>query len=245
METIIKISRDQNELAYDLAGELAGVIGKASRIKRSISVALSGGSTPRLLYSVIGDHFADRISWDFVHLFWGDERCVPPSDPESNYGMTKEILLDRIKIPAGNIHRISGENDPENESVRYSEEIMKNTVARNGLPVFDFIILGLGEDGHTASIFARNKELFKSRKICAVTAHPVSGQKRVTLTGRVINNADNIVFLVSGSTKAAVVAEIIDRPGISEYPAASVEPLHGVVKWYLDNDAASMLNQWA
>lgn len=245
METIIKIAQDQNELAWDMARELAGVIGNAGRHKRSISVALSGGSTPKLLYTVLGDHFADLIPWEYVHFFWGDERCVLPSDPDSNFGMTKSILLDKIKIPPGNIHRIIGEEDPLREAERYSDEILRNTRIRNKLPVFDLIILGLGDDGHTASIFPAGRKLLRSKKICEPASHPVSGQKRVTITGPVINNADNIIFLVAGSAKAAVVSEIIERPGISEYPAAEVEPVFGVVKWYLDNDAASMLSQWA
>lgn len=245
LETIIKISQTPDELAVDLAREMVEMTGRSALRKKSLSVALSGGSTPKLLYSVLGSKFADLASWKYVHFFWGDERCVPPDDSESNYRMAGEVLLNKIKIPKENIHRIFGENDPESEAVRYSQEIIDKTRNRNNLPVFDLVILGLGGDGHTASIFPGDNELLKSGKICAVAKHPRTGQKRITLTAPVINNADNIVFLVTGSDKAEVVAGIIENPGIVDYPAALIEPSHGILKWYLDMDAASMLSQWA
>lgn len=245
MDTVIKISQSQAELARDFARELADLINNAGKRKKVLTIALSGGSTPGLLFSILGDHFSDSVSWEHVHFFWGDERCVPPEDPDSNYGMTKKTLFNKISIPSSNIHRIRGENDPEKEAVRYSKEITGFTLKRDGLPVFDLIILGLGEDGHTASIFPGQNDLLTSEKICMVSVHPVSKQKRVTITGSVINNADTIIFLVTGTYKAEMVSEIIERPGIVDYPAAFIEPVHGVLKWYLDIDAAGMLNQWA
>ena len=245
METIIKLSRNQLELASEFANELATIINNAAIRKSALTVALSGGSTPRLLLSVLGDHFSRKVSWDYAHFFWGDERCVPPYDPESNFGMTNKMLLSKISIPGSNIHRINGESDPDREVKRYSGEINNYCRIRNNLPVFDIIILGLGEDGHTASIFPGFEKSFSSGKVCEVATHPVTGQKRVTITGSVINNADNVVFLVTGLSKADIVAQVIESPGISEYPAANVEPSNGVLKWYLDNDAASMLYQSA
>jgi 6-phosphogluconolactonase len=245
LETVIKISQSQEELAWDFARELARSINGAAKKKKALTIALSGGSTPRLLFSILGDQFADSVSWEYVHFFWGDERCVPPDNPESNYGMTNIVFLGKINIPPGNIHRVRGEDSPEIEADRYSGEIIKNTRTWNSLPVFDFFILGLGEDGHIVSIFPENKELLKSKKICEVVVHPDSLQKRVTITGMVINNADNIIFLVTGVNKAEIVSLIIESPGIVDYPAAHVEPAHGILKWYLDIDAARMLNQWA
>jgi 6-phosphogluconolactonase len=245
LETIIKVSESQDELAAELAGELSEMINKAAFRKKPLTIALSGGNTPRLMFSVLGDNYSEKTDWSYVHFFWGDERCVPPDDPDSNFGMTRSVFLDKINIPASNIHRIRGESIPEQESVRYSEEIKKSARSGNNLPVFDLILLGLGDDGHTASIFPRNRELLFSDKICEVAIHPVSGQKRVTITGPVINNAANIIFLVSGAGKAEVVADIIENPGEVSYPAASIEPVHGTLKWYLDLDAASLLNQWA
>ena len=245
MDTIIKISQSQTELAWDLAREMAEMINNAGRRGKTISIALSGGSTPKLLFSILGDNFSDSVMWKYVHFFWGDERCVSPEDPESNYGMTKNALLSKISIPSSNIHRIQGEKDPEKEAVRYSKLISRFTREREGSPVFDLIFLGLGEDGHVASIFPDQNHLLTSEKICEVAFHPVSKQKRITLTGKIINNADNIVFLVTGTYKAEMVSQIIESPGIVDYPAVYIEPVHGVLKWYLDIDAASMLNQWA
>ena len=245
MNTSIKIFQSPYELAEKFAEELIGMINESAKKRKPFIVALSGGSTPRLLFSILGDHYSDSASWKYVHLFWSDERCVPPDNLESNYGMSKRVFLDKIKIPKSNIHRIIGENDPFQEADRYADEILKYTRKRADLPVFDIIMLGLGEDGHIASIFSEKTELLTSEKICDIALHPVSSQKRVTITGRVINNADNIVFLVTGANKAKVVSEIIENPGIVDYPAASIEPLHGALVWYLDLEAAGMLNQWA
>jgi 6-phosphogluconolactonase len=245
LDTLIKISPSPHELANEFAGEIAVMAQKAFLRKKNFTVALSGGSTPNLLFNILGSGLHENTTWDYVHFFWGDERCVSPDDEESNFGMAKKLFFDKIEIPAGNIHRISGENDPEEELKRYSEEIKSVVRNQNGLPVFDLIILGLGGDGHTASIFPGNENLLTSESICAVAVHPSSGQKRITLTGRVINNADIIVFLVTGSNKAPVVADIIEKQGVVDYPAAGIEPVHGTLRWYLDINAASMLSQWA
>jgi 6-phosphogluconolactonase len=245
LETIINISENPHDLAAGLAGELSEMINRAAFRKRPVTIALSGGSSPRLLFSTLGDNYSANTDWNYVHFFWGDERCVPPDDAESNFGATKIALLDKIKIPRANIHRIKGEAVPEREAVRYSGEIKKIVRSGNNLPVFDLIILGLGEDGHTASIFPQNRELLFSDKIYEVAVHPLSGQKRVTITGPVINNADKIVFLVTGAGKAKIVADIIEKPGEVSYPAAAIEPSHGILKWHLDLEAASMLSQWA
>jgi len=245
METIIKVSKNQYELAWDLAREMAVMFNRAARQKRNFSVALSGGTTPKLLLSILGTHFSEKVRWNYVHFFWGDERCVPPHDPMSNYGMTDEVFLRKIQIPPENIHRIRGEENPEHEARRYAGEILGTAVHRHSLPVFDLIILGVGEDGHTASIFPGNDKMLESREICEATLHPESLQKRITLTMPAINNAEIIIFLVAGISKARIVTELIDNPGITSYPAARVEPAHGVLKWYLDMDSASMLSQWA
>jgi len=245
METILNISQSQDDLAADLAAEIASLVNRAAASGKYLTIALSGGSTPRLLFSVLATEYGDKVHWESAHFFWGDERCVPPHDTESNYGMTSKNFLEKIKIPKTNIHRVIGEDDPEKEAARYSEEILRFTKQRHGKPVFDLIILGLGDDGHTASIFPGQTELLNSDKICSVAFHPVTKQKRITITGPVINNAEMVVFLVSGLNKAEIVADIIEKPGITDYPAAAIEPQTGVLKWYLDMDAASMLGQWA
>lgn len=245
METIIKISQSPMVLAWEMAREIQKLVNNSAAMKVPVTMALSGGSTPKLLFTVLGDNFAESVSWDHVHFFWGDERCVGPDDSESNWRMANLALLSRIKIPSENIHRIKGEDDPEKEAERYAGEINLHTRIRSGLPAFDLVILGLGDDGHTASLFPGQENILNSEKVCEVAYHPVTGQKRITITSRVINNADNVIFLVTGAAKAEKVSQIIENPGIVDYPAAFIEPSNGTLKWYLDLDAASMLNQWA
>lgn len=242
MDRPVKIFPTPNELAENFAEVLICKINKSIRKRKSYSIALSGGSTPELLFSVLGDQFSDSVQWEFVHLFWGDERCVSPDNPESNFGMTRSKLLDKINIPSGNIHRIRGEADPEEEVLRYSEEIIAYTGKRDVLPLFDQIILGLGEDGHTASIFPDNLDLLNSDKICEVTLHPVTMQNRITLTGRVINNADAVTFLVTGKKKAHILESIFKRSTISlSFPASYILPVYGKLSWYIDEDANLLL----
>ena len=243
MNISYKIFSSPVELAEAFAHDLVNLINEAENKQSPVKVALSGGNTPKLLFSVLADKYAKSVNWSFIHFFWGDERCVPPDDPESNYGMTGTLLLNKIIIPKNNIHRIRGEDDPDKEALRYSEEIKNNTRSRNELPLFDLIILGLGDDGHTASIFPGNIELLESGRICEVAVHPASGQKRVTITGKVINNADSITFLVTGSTKAHIVEDIFkERKTAACLPAFHINPAPGKVVWLLDKNAGEFVH---
>jgi 6-phosphogluconolactonase len=238
----VRIFDDPGELAMIFAREIAGMIAESANREIPFSIALSGGSSPELLYSVLGDRFSDSVKWDNVCFFWGDERCVPPDHPDSNYGMTRNALLGKIKIPSANICRVRGEDDPAQEAIRYSQVITEHTGRRSGLPIFDLIILGLGEDGHTASIFPENMSFLNSEKICEVAFHPASLQKRITITGRVINNAVKIVFLVTGKKKAGIVEEIINNKSSAlNFPASWIVPANGELLWMIDKDAASCL----
>jgi 6-phosphogluconolactonase len=241
LNRLYRVFPTPQELAEAFAAELINQISEASAKSLSFTLALSGGSTPKLLFTVLAEKFAKSVDWNQVHLFWVDERCVPPDDPESNYGMTNMILLKKIDIPDSNIHRIKGEANPETEAIRYAEEISRYTRSLNGNPVFDHIILGMGEDGHTASIFPGNQELMFSEKLCEVSFHPVSGQKRITITGKVINNPDHITFLVTGSSKAPVIEHIFIKNTI--LPAFLIVPAHGEIKWLLDKKAAEFIDR--
>lgn len=230
------------ELAENFARELVSKINESAKKNKPFTVALSGGSTPELLFTLLSDNYAKSVPWPYVQIFWGDERCVPPDNTESNFGMTKRKLLGNIEIPSRNIHRIIGEDDPEKEASRYSEEISLHTRSREGVPLFDLVILGLGEDGHTASIFPGHLELLDSEKICEVAFHPVTLQKRITLTGRVINNADWVAFLVTGKKKELVVEKILkNNPASLNYPASFIVPAYGRLCWFLDKDAGKFL----
>jgi 6-phosphogluconolactonase len=156
--------------------------------------------------------------------------------------MARRSLLGKINIPASNIHRIRGESDPAEEASRYSLEIIEYTRQRDLLPVFDLIILGLGEDGHTASIFPSNMDLIDSFRICELASHPVTGQKRITLTGRLINNAEKVTFLTTGKKKAGIVEKILNKSYAAQnFPASMIVPVYGELEWFLDKDAASLL----
>ena len=242
MDKIIKIFPSPYELAERFAEEMVGMIKESANKKKIFTVALSGGSTPELLFTILSENFARSVSWKNVHIFWGDERCVPSDNAESNFGMAWRKFLSKIEIPSLNIHRIHGEDDPEKEASRYSEEISLHTGKRDGMPLFDLVLLGLGEDGHTASIFPGHPELFYSDKICEVTIHPVTKQKRISLTGKVINNAEAVTFLVTGKKKEKIVKNIFKKdPSASNYPASYIVPVYGRLDWFIDKEAGKLL----
>lgn len=203
-------------------------------------IAISGGSTPKLLFDIICTSFSKEVDWSKVHLFWVDERCVPPADEESNYRMTKEHLLKNLPFDDKMIHRIKGECEPALEVLRYAQEIADTVPAENGIPVFDGILLGMGDDGHTASIFPNALHLLESPYITATAVQPQSGQMRITLTGSVINNAEHVMFLASGKSKAKVLDIILhNKSEAQQYPAAQIAPTKNRLDWFVDKEAAN------
>ncbi|HLN56548.1 MAG TPA: 6-phosphogluconolactonase [Bacteroidales bacterium] len=242
MKKSVRVFSTPSEMASKLAEEIVQRIVASANSERPYSMALSGGSTPELLYSFLFDEFAGGVPWDFVHLFWGDERCVPPDSSESNYGLVKRYMVEKTGLPSSNVHRIKGEEEPVFEAMRYSGELSTMLPIRDKLPVFDLVLLGLGEDGHTASIFPDQKHLLNSERLCDVALHPSSGQKRITLTGKVINNAEAVIFLAAGVKKAGVVSAIVNGDETSvAYPAAFIKPVYGSLDFYLDRDAGSLV----
>ena len=232
----LKVSKSKAEVAEDFSRYFALVAAS----KPAVHIALSGGSTPKIVFDELAKNFQPDIDWSKVHLYWGDERCVPPDDDESNYKMTEEHLLSKINISELNIHRIKGENGPEYEAEHYNDFLDAVLPKVNGIPTFDLVILGLGDDGHTASIFPHEIELWNSKKYCEVAEHPESGQKRITITGQIINNAEIVTFLVTGENKAERVSEIINSKEVAErYPASLVAPQNGKIIWFLDEAAAA------
>jgi len=234
----LKKYKTKKELALQFSRYLAIVLSS----KETLHIALSGGSTPKVVFDELAANFQPDINWHNVHLYWGDERCVSPSDNESNYKMTVAHLLSKIDIPKKNIHRIKGENEPNYEAKRYAALITDNLPTQNGLPQFDFIILGMGDDGHTASIFPHEIDLWYSKKICEVATHPISGQKRISLTGQIINNAQIVAFLVAGENKAKRLEEIKQNDAqAKQYPASLVAPKSGRLVWFVDQAAAALI----
>ena len=239
----IRVSDNIRTLAEEFCKELVNEINTQLKEKDKINIALSGGNTPNAIFKELAASYKEKLNWEKINLFWGDERCVPPEDSESNYGMTKKHLLDYIKIPSKNINRILGENDPHGEAKRYSDIIRNSLDSVNNLPEFEIMLLGLGEDGHTVSIFPNQMELLGSDKICEVAFHPEAKRRRITLSGSVINNSKKIYFLVSGKSKSFAVGEILNKK--SDYlnlPAAHIKPVNGELIWFLDKEAASGIN---
>ena len=207
-----------------------------------INIALSGGSTPTAIFTNIVEHYNNKINWQKIRLFWGDERCVPPGDDESNYKMTRKFLIDRVEIPENNIFRILGEEEPEKEALRYETLVLDKLPLKKGIPRFDLMLLGLGEDGHTASIFPGSLNLFETNNLFTSIQNPHNKQNRITATGKLINHATKIVFMVTGETKAKMVEKVIQRPDDnSKFPASHIKPVDGELYWLLDESAASLL----
>lgn len=210
-----------------------------SKTKDTITIALSGGSTPKIVFDELAEKYQD-LNWSKFHFYWGDERCVPPTDGDSNYKMTVDHLLSKINIPLENIHRIKGENAPKEEAARYSNVLETQLAMENGVPQFDLVILGMGDDGHTASIFPHEIELWNATHWCEVATHPDSGQKRVSITGAIINNAKTVAFLVTGDSKKEKVKTIFNHEdGYLQYPASLVAPTSKDLHWFLDASAAA------
>ncbi|MBF0137248.1 MAG: 6-phosphogluconolactonase [Magnetococcales bacterium] len=212
-----------------------------------LHVAIPGGETPNRLFALLAEPaWQERIPWDSLHLHWGDERCVAMDDPQSNYGATRRLLLDRIPLAADHIHRIHGESaNPLMEAERHARQLAALLPAGpEGLPCLDWIILGLGTDGHTASLFAGDhaERWSETARFCLVCHHPVTGQARISLNLPLINAAKRVTFLVTGSAKAPTVAAILDPSAPkSPWPAGQVQPQSGRLEWFLDRDAAALL----
>ncbi len=204
------------------------------------TIALSGGNTPRALYELLARDYASVIDWKHVHLFWGDERNVPHSDIESNFRMVKESLLDRTDIPLENVHAVPilMEDTAAAVAIRYAAVLQD--IFGQGIPEFDLILLGLGNDGHTASLFPGMSQQEMSDGIVIPTRSPVAPFERVSLTLKVINNARNVFFLVAGVSKKEILKSVLADEGKpdSKYPAARISP-RGELVWFTDEAANS------
>jgi len=209
----------------------------------SFSVVLSGGATPRPLFEFLAaDKSVDLLDWSRIHFFWGDERTVPPNNPESNYRQAYQILLGPRLIPPGNIHRIKGELDPVIAASLYQKKI--SDLLLESPPSFDMIFLGMGGDGHTASLFPGTKVVSNPREYQWVAANQVPQQDtwRITFTPQLINAARTVIFLVSGENKAETLKRVLEGPFLPEtFPAQLIKPDHGKLIWLVDQAAASNL----
>ena len=229
------VYKTADELATSAARQILKLIQDAATHEKRLNIMLSGGSTPALLFRRLAEIASTGVDWTYVHLYLGDERCVPHDHPESNFGLTKNLLLDKVPILAQNIHPLYLQGELLVELERNEKELTE-------VPSFDLVLLGLGDDGHTASIFPDNMKLFDSATYCASAVHPTTGQGRLTVTPRfLLEKAKSIVFMVTGANKAGIIAEIFSGSpeSIKIFPTAMLQSKRSDIVWLLDESAAS------
>jgi 6-phosphogluconolactonase len=238
----LEVFPDERELIRAEADRFVLLARAAVEARGGCLIALSGGSTPRPLYELLATApYAPGIDWGRLHLFWGDERCVPPDHPDSNYRMTREALIDHVPIPPGNVHRIRGEDEPHQAAEGYQRGLREffgseERPARS----FDLVLLGLGPDGHTASIFPGTAAVTEARRwVMAVHVDRPREMWRVTLTTVLLNAAADVTFLVSGNDKATRLREVLQEG--APLPAQLIKPMSGRLHWMVDAAAGSAL----
>jgi 6-phosphogluconolactonase len=244
MNPLVVIFPDLDSLSLAATKQFSDAALAAVRQHGQALVALSGGSTPvRLFHRLASAPFSAQIPWEAVHFFWCDERCVPPDDPESNYGQARQVLFGPLNLPEKNLHRIAGELEPEQAALVYTELLGQFKAPGLSWPIFDLVLLGLGADGHTASLFP-GAPLPEQAPVLAVTAdYQGRPARRVTLTPLVLNSARQVIFMVAGAEKAeAVKHALLDPPDSLRYPAQRIQPIHGALHWLVDAAAAEMIH---
>lgn len=249
MQADLEVLPSASALADAAAGQFVAAAGDAIQARGEFVVALSGGSTPRHTYErLAAEPLVSQVTWSRVQVLWADERCVPPDQAESNYRMARETLLDHVPVPATNVHRIPGEDDPAAAAALYEATIRALLKTPAGPPHaapgarIDLVLLGLGEDGHTASLFPGSAAAHEQTRWVTTASAPAAPQWRVTLTPALINAAAEVLFLVSGGAKAGVVRRVLEGPRRPlELPAQAIAPSNGRVRWYMDAAAAAEL----
>lgn len=242
--TEILVGDDAGEALHIAAGQFAALARKIAAQGDTVHAALSGGNTPRGLFQLLAaEPFAGIIPWESIHFFWADERNVPPSGPESNYGMAHQLLLSRVPVPPANIHRIpTGDGTAIEAADLYQRTLRENLPLAHGLPRLDYVLLGLGANGHTASLFPHRPTLRERQRLVVADHVDEVNSWRVTLTAPLLNAAAQVTFLVTGKDKALVVRQAIEGALDSEAtPAQLIAPGYGMLTWILDSDAAHYL----
>jgi len=242
----LEVVADGEALARKAAGYIVRIAGEAIAARGQFSIGLPGGSTPRALFKRLASPaWASRIDWARAHVFWGDERCVPPDHAESNYRLAREMLLDRVPLPPEHSHRIAGELAPAEAARRYEAELrafFSGDEREMPQPRFDLLLLGMGEDGHTASLFPGTTALRETERWAVENYVPRLDSWRVTLTVPAINAAAHVLFLVSGAAKAETLRAVLHGPRQPEiYPAQLVRPQAGRLLWLVDRAATTRL----
>ncbi len=243
MSTIIY--PDVDKLSHAAAQYIVRVANESIAAHGRFTLALSGGSTPKKAYALLaGELYNNKIDWALVEIFWSDERCVPADDKESNYHLAQEVMLSKLPIPAAQIHRMpADEADHEAASNAYTRE-MRRVFGTNAVPRFDLLQLGMGPEGHTASLFPHQPSLQEQQRLVMPVTVPKPPPARLTFTPAVLNAAAHVLFLVTGEEKAEAVHAVLEgKHQPDEYPAQIVRPTNGEVTWMLDIAAAGRLQQ--
>jgi 6-phosphogluconolactonase len=238
----LHIFQDLESLSREAARIFVKESAKAIEERGRFLTAINGGGTPERLFRLLAEEAREQIAWDRVHIFWGDERCVPPEETGSNYGQAREAFLDRVPIPDSNIHRVKGELEPAEAAKDYALTLSGFASPPLDFPRFDLVYLGLGEDGHTASLFP-GSPVDVTEPVLPVTAqYQDRPANRVTLTQVVFNQARIVVFMAAGEKKAGNLAEILSgRYNPDRYPSQRIEPKDGRLIWLVDEEAAGKL----
>ena len=242
----IRILADAGQVYRAAAYEFARVVDAAVAASGSCTVCLSGGATPRGLYSLLAVDagLRERIPWGCIHFFWGDERLVPPTHVDSNFHMAQDAMLSIAPVPASHVHRIRGECTDARRAAEEYEEVLRDffRLADGQLPRFDLVLLGLGADGHIASLFPGTQALREEKRFVVANRMCRSSAERITMTAPALNNADRVIFLVEGETKAAALKAVMEGPYEPDrWPAQLIRPEHGTLLWLADRAAARLL----
>jgi 6-phosphogluconolactonase len=249
-ERVIQTFADIDEVSRAAAAEFVRCAGEAIAARSRFTVALSGGSTPHHQFQLLAaEPYRDQVDWPGVQVFWGDERSVPPDHKDSNYRMAKEALLTKVPLTASNVHRLKAERtDRDNAAREYQETIARvfGVPADGEPPAFDLVLLGMGPDGHTASLFPHTTALGETTRWVVVNYVAKFSTDRVTLTYPILNRAREVLFLVTGADKAEPLQEVLEGPPDPlRLPSQKIRPVSGKLVWFLDRLAAAKLTQSA
>jgi 6-phosphogluconolactonase len=234
----IQVVPDPQSVAQAAADRIIAAADQAIALQDTFSLVLSGGSTPKVLYTILAATPArDQIDWTKVTIFFGDERCVPPDDEQSNYRMARETLLSKVPIPGDNVYRIHGESDPHQAAIEYGQAL-KDMFGESGP---DLTLLGMGDDGHTASLFPHTEALKETKHRCIANFVPKLNTWRVTMSAPFLNKSRQVLILVNGQGKAARIAEVLEGPPLpDDLPIQRIAPASGRLVWIMDAAAAGM-----
>lgn len=237
----LHIYRNAEETTIALADWITELIRKTLAIKDRFTIALSGGETPKTLYQKLATTpYKEKINWNKIHVFWGDERVVPFTDERNNAKMAYDNLLSKVNIPSNQIHKIQTDISPE-ESAKQYENIL-HQYFENKPTAFDLALLGMGEDGHTLSLFP-GSEILRDKNARVKAIYSKEKGERITLMPSVINKSSTVIFLVTGKNKAKILQQIIEEPQQHNYPAQLIKPLNAGLYWFVDEEAAKYLKK--